>query len=121
MNRLVLVAVLGAAGTLLRLLVGEALTRPATAFPWGTFVVNVVGCLLIGVVYTITPANLPQLWRTSIGVGLLGGLTTFSSFAFDALRLSDAGRPGLAVTYVGASVATGLVAVWLGATVVRGI
>ena len=84
-------------------------------FPVGTLLVNVVGCLLIGVVTAIAG---PLAWREehrfAIMVGVLGGFTTFSAFGLETISLADHGRLPLAIANVVLSVALGLLAVWLG-------
>ncbi len=78
---------------------------PESSFPWATFLVNVVGCgLLAGVDWSA----LRQDVRMAAGTGFCGGLTTFSTFAVEAVTLADDGRTGVAALYVGASVAVGL-------------
>lgn len=108
----ILVALGGAAGTLLRWALATAMNpKPGeAAFPWGTLAVNLVGCLAIGLlagafggVWEAKPH-----WRAAVFVGVLGGFTTFSSFAFEAATLARAGMIGCAAGYVAASVAGGL-------------
>lgn len=90
--------------------------RRDSVFPWGTFTVNVVGSLLLGIVMAATrdPA-----WRSLLAVGFCGGLTTYSTFSFETLRLVEDGSTGYAAANVLGSVAAGVVAValglWLGA------
>ncbi|GAA0794558.1 fluoride efflux transporter FluC [Spirilliplanes yamanashiensis] len=98
-----------AAGGALGALARHGLT---TAWPslWATLLVNVTGCLLIGAVATAVPHR--RLLRPFLGVGVLGGYTTFSAFTVDALR---AGSPAVAFGYLAATVAGALLAVWAGA------
>lgn len=78
---------------------------PAASFPWATFLVNIIGCgLLAGVDWSA----LRQDVRMAAGTGFCGGLTTFSTFAVEAVVLADDGRAGMAAFYVGASVTVGL-------------
>ena len=84
-------------------------------FPWGTFAVNCVGCLLIGVlagVFARTPA--PDAARLFLITGVLGGFTTFSAFGLESVSLLRRGDLGIALLYVLGSVFVGIVAVWLG-------
>ncbi|MGA8980444.1 MAG: CrcB family protein [Pedococcus sp.] len=106
----------GAVGSLGRYAVGLALPHGAAGFPWATFGVNVTGSLAMGVLVAWVLSMLdPHPWlRPFLGVGVLGGWTTFSSFALDVHALSGAGHPGLALTYVISSFAVGLVAVGAG-------
>lgn len=87
-------------------------------FPWGILLVNILGCLAIGVSYGASDRE----WvRYFIMTGVLGGFTTFSAFSLDTLKLAEAGRWGLAGAYVAASLATCLIAVWLGVMIGRAL
>ena len=110
------IAVGGAVGSLSRYAVGLGLPHDPDGFPWATFVVNVTGSLAMGLLVAWVLSMLtPHPWlRPFLGVGVLGGWTTFSSFALDVHTLSAAGHPGLALTYVLSSFAVGLVAVGAG-------
>lgn len=114
MNTLVMVALGGAIGSVLRYGVGALV-----AFPFGTLAVNVAGSLLIGAGWAWlavrAPAAVPFLM-----VGILGGFTTFSTFSLDTLRLLGEGRIGLALAYVLASVLLSLAACGLGIAAFRG-
>jgi CrcB protein len=88
---------------------------PRAAFPVGTLVVNVTGCLVIGVVAGLAEARgLGEGVRTFLVVGLLGGYTTFSAFANETVAIARAGEPLWAGINVVASVAACLAAVWAG-------
>jgi len=116
-THVIAVAAGGAAGAVLRYLVTLAVTRgPFATLPWATFAVNVVGCFLIGLLATLFagPWLERETLRVAVLVGILGGLTTFSTFAFEAISLIGHGRIGMAVAYVAVSNAAGLAAVWLG-------
>lgn len=110
------VALGGAIGSLGRWGVGLALPHPVGAWPWSTLLVNLTGCLLIGaLVARLAVAASPHpLTRPFLGVGLLGGWTTFSAFSVELLELANAGRPLLAAGYVALSVVAGVAAVGLG-------
>uniref|UniRef100_UPI004055E2DA fluoride efflux transporter CrcB n=1 Tax=Alistipes sp. TaxID=1872444 RepID=UPI004055E2DA len=114
----------GFVGTCLRFLVGRYVQwiAPTTHFPWGTFIVNVVGSLLIGILYGLVERyNLlsPHLSALLI-TGLCGGLTTFSSFADDLYKLLLAHHWGVFVLYLSLSFTLGLVMVFLGRELVEG-
>lgn len=85
-----------------------------TGFPWTTLIVNVSGCLLIGVlmVLVLELTSPHRLLRPFLGVGVLGGYTTFSTFAVDAERLVRQHRPLLALGYVAATLVLCLAAVY---------
>ena len=82
--------------------------------PWATVAINVVGSFLLGVLLVV-PANwLDDGTRTTLGVGFLGGFTTFSTFSAQAFLDLEAGEPGRAALYVGASVVLGISAAAVG-------
>ncbi|CAM5267262.1 fluoride efflux transporter CrcB [Streptomyces aurantiogriseus] len=90
-------------------------------FPWTTFWVNVVGCAVIGlflvlITETLTPH---RLVRPFFGTGVLGGFTTFSTYAVDLQQLFDTGHPRTALAYLAATPLAALTAVWLAATATR--
>ncbi|MFD5074943.1 fluoride efflux transporter CrcB [Streptomyces sp. NPDC058371] len=115
------VALGGALGATARY--GASLLWPShrAGFPWTTFGVNVVGCAVIGVFMVV----ITDVWaahrlvRPFFGTGVLGGFTTFSTYAVDIQRLVDAGRPRTALTYLAATLCAALAAVWLAATATR--
>jgi CrcB protein len=116
----VVVALGGVLGSLARWGVGLAFPTPAGTFPWATFGINVLGSLLMGVlvvvvteVYTAHP-----LVRPFLGVGVLGGFTTFSTFAVDAQSLLLSGHRATALAYLAATIvaAVGAAAVGMGLT-----
>ncbi|HVF17068.1 MAG TPA: CrcB family protein, partial [Steroidobacteraceae bacterium] len=89
-------------------------------FPWGTFTVNVLGSLAIGVCGALVEqaqrGSNSQLMREFVMIGFLGGFTTFSAFSLQTLQLLRDGKAGLALANVGFSVLVCLAAVWLGYT-----
>jgi fluoride exporter len=84
-------------------------------FPWATFWTNVVGCAVIGVfmVVIIDVWAAHRLVRPFFGTGVLGGFTTFSTYAVDIQRLVDAGHPRTGLAYLAATLCAALTAVWL--------
>jgi CrcB protein len=111
------IAVFGALGALARYGVdGISRQRLGAGFPWGTFTVNVVGSLAIGLVFALLlgRADVPDWLKMAITTGFLGGFTTFSAFSLQTHRLLAEGAYGLAVAYVIGSVTAGLAAVALG-------
>ena len=109
MRPLLIVAVGGALGAAGRTAVGELVDVTGGGIPWATFVVNVVGCLLIGLA-TRRLVRGSDAWLGLV-VGVLGGFTTFSAFAEETRALLADGRGGTALLYVGASLVVGLVLV----------
>jgi CrcB protein len=111
----------GAAGALARYGLGQAAPSGATGFPWTTFIINVSGCLLIGVLMVLVSDVWPgrRLLRPFLGTGLLGGYTTFSTYVVDAQHLMIAGAAGTALTYLAGTLLAALTAVQVGITVTR--
>jgi fluoride exporter len=109
----------GVLGALARDGVATAWPHPASGFAWSTFVINVTGCLLIGVLMVIVTEVLPhrRLVRPFLGVGVLGGYTTFSTYIVDIHKAAAAGAPGVALTYLGATLIGAVLAVWAGTSV----
>jgi len=115
------VAAGGALGATARFAVGRWVPWEAPAFPWATAMVNVTGCLLIGLVlgWLLASTGQPPWLRPFLATGVLGGYTTFSAFAVETVVLVDAGAVTTAALYVVGSLAVGLVAVRVGATVAQ--
>ncbi|MEU5936677.1 CrcB family protein [Micromonospora sp. NPDC047187] len=113
----------GVLGALARAGLQHAVPHPPTGFPWATFTINTSGCLLIGVLMAVL-GHLdggPPLARPFLGVGVLGGFTTFSTYAVDVQRAIVMGAPGTALAYLAATVLGALVAVALGDAVTAGL
>jgi fluoride exporter len=118
---LLAIAVGGVLGAEARYGVGQALPHARDQFPWSTVLINASGCLLIGVLMVvllelITPHRLA---RPFLGAGILGGYTTYSTFALDTQHLLLAHRPGLALAYVVVTLVAGAAAVWGATTATR--
>ena len=113
----------GALGALARWGVAEALPHDPGAWPWATLLVNLTGCLVLGLLIGLVFARSlgPSWLRPFLGTGVLGGYTTFSAFAVETVQLTEAGRPGLAAGYVACSVLGGVAASALGTAVGRGL
>ncbi|WCD94760.1 fluoride efflux transporter CrcB [Streptomyces sp. HUAS 31] len=90
-------------------------------FPWATFWTNVVGCAVIGVFMVIITevSAAHRLVRPFFGTGVLGGFTTFSTYAVDIQRLVDDGRPRVGLAYLAATLVAALTAVWLASAATR--
>lgn len=107
----------GAVGSLLRFATANWVTAHwPQHFFLATLAVNLVGCLLIGYLFGLflLRPELPLELRAGLIVGFLGGLTTFSSFSLDTLRLLESGQLAIALGYVLASVLVSLLATWAG-------
>jgi CrcB protein len=112
-----LIALMGAVGTLCRYALGRwILGLTGGAFPWGTFAVNMIGCLLIGIVAgeVERQALISPMVRLALIVGFLGGFTTFSSFALEGYSLAHTHNWLAAGGYVMLTNVTGFAAVWAG-------
>jgi len=120
---LTVIAAGGAIGAVARYLVGQAWPTPTGTFPWATLVINVVGCGLIGILMVVVSEVLTRrrLIRPFLGTGVLGGFTTFSTYALDIQQLVANRHPGTALLYLGATVAGALIAVWATATATRAL
>jgi fluoride exporter len=117
------VAAGGAIGATARFLMGGAIQRLAPSFPYGTFAVNVLGCVVFGVIVALSES------RTAIGpgarafllTGVIGGFTTFSSFGYETFELLRDGRVLAAAANIGGQMALGLLGVWAGLAIGRTI
>lgn len=120
------VALGGAVGAVLRYQTGRGLTMLAgpqavAAFPWATLAVNVIGSLAMGLLagWLARFGTGGEQWRLLLGVGLLGGFTTFSAFSLEMMLLIERGQAGTAIAYALISVLAGLAALYLGLVAMR--
>jgi fluoride exporter len=111
----------GCVGGLLRAALAEGVSHRADEWPWATFLVNILGALLLGYLVTRMQERLPlSLYRRPLlATGMCGALTTFSTMMLEVLRMIDSRHWGLAVGYVSASIACGFAAVFVSTKVVR--
>ena len=122
MTRFLLIALGGSLGALARY--GASFwvqERVAGAFPYGTFIVNISGCLIMGLVMTRLNegAEVSVNWRFLIPVGFIGAYTTFSSFEFEMFRLAEQGASLVGLAYMVSSLVLGYLALWLGVIMAR--
>ncbi|WP_075288754.1 fluoride efflux transporter CrcB [Pararhizobium arenae] len=124
MTHILLVALGGALGSVLRYLVGLGTLRSfGPSFPWGTLTVNVTGSFLIGLISELIMQKFsgsPEM-RVFMITGILGGYTTFSAFSLDAIALLERGETVPAAIYVGSSVILSGLAVVAGLALMRAI
>lgn len=124
MRTIVAIGIFGALGALARYgLDGLVARRVPSAFPWGTFVVNISGAFVLGLLMTLMTEQLTTApWlRSGLTIGLLGAYTTFSTLSYETYRLLEDGALGLAAANVFGSMATGLLAVYLGVVAGRAL
>jgi CrcB protein len=90
--------------------------RTESLFPWATFAINLSGCFLIGVITEalVDRHHVPAWIRVGLVMGVIGGYTTFSTFAQESLQLVDARDVAVALAYAGGSVVLGILAVFAG-------
>jgi fluoride exporter len=118
------IAVAGALGALARWgLDGWISRRATTSFPWGTFVINVSGSFLLGLLFVaMTERFRSDLWlRSALTIGFLGAYTTFSTFSLETYRLAEDGHYRLALVNALGSLAAGLAAVYAGVRLGRAL
>ncbi len=113
------IALGGAIGSVMRYWFSGLIARVwGETFPWGTIIVNITGCFVIGLFFTATGSEgrllVPPIWRQFFMIGICGGYTTFSSFSLQTLNLANDGEWLRAGANVLLSVALCLVAVWVG-------
>ena len=120
------VALGGAIGALLRYQTGRLLTywlgpNTVTAFPWATLTVNILGSLAMGLLagYLARHGQGGEQWRLFLGVGVLGGFTTFSAFSLELMVLIERGQAAQGLIYAAVSVLAGLTALYLGLILMR--
>lgn len=111
----------GVAGALARYGLATAWPHPPDGFPWSTFVINVTGCFLIGVLMVIVTEVVTHkpLLRPFLGVGVLGGYTTFSTYVVDIQRAAGEGAALVALSYLALTLVGALLAVYAGTVLTR--
>ncbi|MBL7839850.1 MAG: fluoride efflux transporter CrcB [Cyclobacteriaceae bacterium] len=122
MKQVFFVGLGGAAGSILRYLTSVVTLKFYSAsFPVATFIVNVIGCFLAGLIFgSITQESAEaQNLKVLLLTGFCGGFTTFSAFALENVRLMNSGNLSTAVLYTIASIVAGLLAAWLGLSITR--
>ena len=125
MRTIVAIGIAGALGALARYGLDGVVSRrfAASPFPWGTFVVNVSGAFVLGLLMTLMTEQLTTApWlRSALTIGLLGAYTTFSTLSYETYRLLEDGAVGLAAANMLGSMAAGLAAVYLGVVAGRAL
>ncbi len=114
----------GFIGSVMRYLVQYFVEKAVDyGFPWGTFVANIVGSFIIGIVFGLAQKGnlLSAEWRIFLAVGICGGFTTFSSFAYNNLTMLKEEAYGQLIWNIGGSIFFGMLAVYLGMILVRAV
>lgn len=123
MKNILLIGLGGGLGSIARYLCqrGMAVLYPYS-FPLGTFAVNIIGCLLIGIFWGMSFRSFVsnESWKLFLMTGLCGGFTTFSAFTLEGVGLIREQKTGLFLLYIGASVILGLAATYGGMKIIRG-
>jgi len=122
LRNFLLVGAGGAAGSILRYAVALMLPRAGKGFPWATLSVNLIGCLLIGMLAGLVPRHSWMLhtgW-VLLATGLCGGFTTYSAFALDNVKLFEVGGNITALTYTLISLVAGIILCYAGYAIAAG-
>lgn len=121
MERFLWICLAGAAGTGARYLIAVwAAQRLGSAFPYGTLIVNLTGCFAIAaLMHAALTLGWPPTIRAAVTIGFIGGLTTYSSFNYETMRLLEESAPATAVVNVALTMLGGLLAGWLGLVTAR--
>ncbi len=117
MQKYLLIAVGGAFGSIARYWVGSTIAgRMGARFPYGTFVINITACIVIGfsLTYLGKRTGMDPAWRFLIAVGFIGAYSTFSTFEWETLSTLRSGAFALAALYAVGSLILGLIATWCG-------
>lgn len=120
----VYIALGGAAGACLRFFLSQLMLQWfGKGFPFGTLLVNVVGSFCLGLVYSLIEQGQIEivLWRTTVGIGFLGALTTFSTFSVDTMLLLQQGMWLKGVLNIFMNLVCCLLAAWLGMQLAKGL
>ena len=124
MQKYLLIALGGALGSVARYWVGSTMAgRMGTRFPFGTFVINLTACIIIGfsLTYLGKRTGMDPAWRFLIAVGFIGAYSTFSTFEWETLSTLRSGAFALASLYAVGSLILGLIATWCGAALAEAI
>ena len=122
MDRYAMIALGGALGAIVRYQVTAIVqARMPAAFPWGTFVVNVTGCLAMGMVMTVLSERLTMhpSWRFLVPIGFIGAYTTFSAVEYETFQAVTHGAALIGAANALGSIVAGYAALWLGVVLAR--
>jgi fluoride exporter len=121
MDRFLWICLAGAAGTGARYLIAIwAAQRLGSVFPYGTLFVNLIGCFAIAaLMHAALTLGWPATMRAAVTIGFIGGLTTYSSFNYETMRLFEEGAPATAALNLALTLLGGFVAGWFGVVMAR--
>ena len=104
----------GGLGSLLRFVISKAMNPSSISFPWGTFVVNLLACVVLGLgwVWLSRKTTASESFQLLVMIGFCGGFSTFSTFSLETFRLLENGQFGVAFLYVSASIFACLISIW---------
>ncbi|TMK65961.1 MAG: CrcB family protein [Actinobacteria bacterium] len=117
--RFVWVGLAGAVGAVIRFSIGLHVDQ--SHFPWATFTINLSGSFVLAFFLTVALGRVPVTVMTPIAVGLVGGYTTYSTFAWDTFTMGRSGRVAVAVLYLTGSVVGGVLLAWCGYVLGRAV
>jgi CrcB protein len=124
LQKYLLIAAGGALGSIARYWVGSTIAgRMGSKFPYGTFVINLTACVIIGfsLTYLGKHIELSPAWRFLVPIGFIGAYSTFSTYEWETLSTLRSGAFALAALYAVGSLVAGLAAVWCGAVLAEAI
>ena len=122
MQKYLFIAIGGSLGSLARFWVGSTITsRMGTRFPYGTFVINITACVIIGfsLAFLGKRTELNPAWRFLFPIGFVGAYSTFSTFEWETFSTLEIGSFAVAGLYVASSILLGLIAVWCGMMIAK--
>lgn len=121
MKNIVLIGLGGAVGSVIRFVLGLFVKKYwGLSFPLGTFIVNLIGCFLIGMLIAYFQKNNNDSMKLLLITGFCGGFTTFSSFTAESIELMQNNQISVSLLYIGASICIGLLATWAGIFIMKG-
>ena len=122
MNQLLLIGLGGGVGAMARYLMVSGIARlPLANFPYGVLAVNILGSFLMGLLAGATLPALTPEWRAFLGIGVLGGFTTFSAFSLDVVTLMQRGETIPALIYMVVSVTLSVIGLAIGISLTRSV
>jgi CrcB protein len=122
MKTILLIGLGGGIGSIMRYLTSMLVAKQVSSvFPWATFVVNIIGCLVAGIILGVLERQqvLNSDLKFLLITGFCGGYTTFSAFSVENIQLLQSGHSLIALLYISISILLGVMAVWVGMTLIK--